>query len=535
MGYTPHVLVIGGGATGTGVARDLALRGLEVTLVDRGTLASGTSGSMHAVLHSGARYADDDRELAGACRRENRILRTIGSHFVTETGGLFASLPEDEAAAVEGKIAACESAGIETEVLSGAVAREREPALSPAVERAVAVPDAVIDPFALCAANAIDAQRHGATIRTGTRVEAIERDGGAIDEVQLAEAASDAEWAATATPEWISPDYVVNAAGPWTGTVAELADLAVACRFSQGAMLVVERAGLDTVINRCRPRTEGDIAVPFGAAVILGTTDRPIEAPAEVEHDPAEVDLLVDELAALVPDVAEARPLRAYWGVRALPTDAGEASTGRVARVVDHEAAAGVWGMTSVFGGKLTTHRATAERVADRVCTAFGIDRACLTADRDLPAVPPDTDASADHPPDPVLCATGDVRRSAVQAVLDDETVSLGADLRPVAQLARAGWGACQGGRCAHRLAAEVDRTGAFQLVDRALREFAADRWAGQRHALWGEGFAAAAETYDFHRRTLHRDGRPSDGDGTLAWAAYDDGGVADTGGSGRA
>jgi len=534
MGYTPDVLVIGGGATGTGVARDLALRGLEVTLVDRGTLASGTSGSMHALLHSGARYADDDPALAATCHRENRILRTIGPHLVTETGGLFASLPDDGAASVERKIAACEDAGIDTELLSGEVARQREPALSPAIERAVTVPDAVVDPFALCAANALDARRHGATIRTGTRVEAIERDGGAIEEVRLAEAAPDAEWATAATPEWLSPDYVVNATGPRAAAVAAMADLEVSSRFSQGAMLVVDRAGLETVVNRCRPRTEGDIAVPFGPAAVLGTTDRPIDGPDAVERDPAEVDLLVDELSALVPDVAGARPFRAYWGVRALPADGGDGSAGRAATVVDHEAAAGVWGMTSVFGGKLTTHRDTAERVADHVCAAFGIDRPCLTADRDLPAVPPAGDSPADHADDPPLCQAGRVRRSAVRTVLEEETVSLGSDLRPVAQLTRAGWGACQGGRCAHRLAAEVDRAGAFQVVDRALRDFADERWAGRRHALWGENFAAAAETDDFHRRTLHRDGRPTDGGSPLEWSAYDDGRVEDTGGPER-
>ena len=75
--HDAHVLIIGGGGTGGALAHDLSLRGLRVTLVERGELTSGTTGRHHGMLHSGARYAVGDRESAVECIEENMILRRI--------------------------------------------------------------------------------------------------------------------------------------------------------------------------------------------------------------------------------------------------------------------------------------------------------------------------------------------------------------------------------------------------------------------------------------------------------------------------
>jgi len=517
MGYTPHVLVVGGGATGTGVARDLAMRGLAVTLVDRGSLASGTSGSMHSLLHSGARYAVDDGETAALCAAENRTLRDVAGHLVEETGGLFASLPGDPDDYVETALRACEDAGIPTTDLSGATARDREPTLSPDVERSFTVPDAVIDPAGLCVANARAAVRNGADVRTGWRVDDVATDRGAVDTVRIVnDGAADGRYSWGGS-ERLDPDYVVNAAGPWAGDVAAMAGLDVPIRHTQGAMVVVERAGLDTVVNRCRPRSEGDIAVPVGGTTVLGTTDRDVDAPDAVDRSPGEVDVLVDELADLVPDVANATPYRAFWGVRALPPEDAEATTdvSRAYTIVDHEARDDYWGMTTVFGGKLTIHRHVAEHVADQVCAKFGIDRPCRTADVALPEDPRgasvaesnDGARDAGPTPDPVLCESVGVRRGAVRAVFEDTDLDTEDDLRPVVQRTGATTGACQGGRCGHRLAAELYPAVSATTVARELDDLLAERWDGSRFACWNGGLARAARTYDLHARTLHRDG----------------------------
>ena len=90
------VIIIGGGATGAGIARDCALRGLRVILVERHDIATGATGRNHGLLHSGARYAVTDAESARECISENQILKRIARHCVEPTNGLFITLPEDD-------------------------------------------------------------------------------------------------------------------------------------------------------------------------------------------------------------------------------------------------------------------------------------------------------------------------------------------------------------------------------------------------------------------------------------------------------
>src|SRR2546428_13232611 len=91
-----HVLIVGGGGTGGALAHDLALRGLGVTLVERGEFTSGTTGRHHGLLHSGARYAVSDRESAIECIEENRLLRAIAPGSFAENDGLFVAIDDED-------------------------------------------------------------------------------------------------------------------------------------------------------------------------------------------------------------------------------------------------------------------------------------------------------------------------------------------------------------------------------------------------------------------------------------------------------
>ena len=86
------VVVIGGGATGVGILRDLAMRGVDVMLVEKQDLINGASSRYHGLLHSGGRYAVKDQEAAKECIEENTILRKIGKSCVEASGGMFACL-----------------------------------------------------------------------------------------------------------------------------------------------------------------------------------------------------------------------------------------------------------------------------------------------------------------------------------------------------------------------------------------------------------------------------------------------------------
>src|SRR5919201_6430221 len=89
-----HALIVGGGGTGGALAHDLTLRGIKVTLVERGELTSGTTGRHHGLLHSGARYAVGDRESAVECIEENVLLRKIAPGSFEENDGLFVAVTD---------------------------------------------------------------------------------------------------------------------------------------------------------------------------------------------------------------------------------------------------------------------------------------------------------------------------------------------------------------------------------------------------------------------------------------------------------
>ncbi|PSQ57443.1 glycerol-3-phosphate dehydrogenase [Halobacteriales archaeon SW_7_71_33] len=318
----PEVVVVGGGATGVGVARDLALRGVDVTLVERDGIAAGTSGRMHGLLHSGARYAVSDPASARECRREGRVLRSIAPHCVTETGGLFVSLPSDPDH-VDRLRRACADAGVET----------------------------------------------GARIRTGAEVADLRTEGGRVSGVALAGG------------ERLAADHVVNAAGPWAGGLASAAGVDLSVTPSRGVMVVLDGPAVGRVLNRCRPRSEGDVLVPVDGHPVAGTTDRPVDDPDDYPREAAEVTAVRESLSAVVPELRAASVVESYWGVRPLygaTDDATEASRGFAVRTER--------GLTSVVGGKLTTHRLMAAVAADEVCERLGVDADATTAERPLPA-----------------------------------------------------------------------------------------------------------------------------------------------------
>ena len=378
MATSTTVLVVGGGATGTGIARDLALRGVDVTLIERNGLASGTSGRSHGLLHSGARYAEADRVGAEECIEENRTLRAIAGDCIRDSGGLFLQLAEDDPEYFEEKLAACEEIGIETEVLDAEAVRSEIPDLAGTVERAFRVPDGVVYPSRLVAANAADAADHGGTIHPHAPVEGITVEDGRIEQARLGGAVQDT----------IAPEFVVNAAGAWAGSVASMAGVTVEMAPARGVMVSVEYDDLGPVLNRCRDPDDGDIVVPHDTEAVLGTTSVPVSDPDEYEQAQWEIDRSVEECAKMLPPVADAPVVRTWWGVRPLyAPDEGEGDRRGISRgffCLDH-AGDGVDNFVSVVGGKLTTYRQMAESTTDLVCDRLGVDEPCRTAQQELP------------------------------------------------------------------------------------------------------------------------------------------------------
>jgi glycerol-3-phosphate dehydrogenase len=559
MTEPPRVVVVGGGSTGCGAARDLAMRGFDVVLVEKGNLTHGTTGRMHGLLHSGGRYAVSDQASARECIEENRVLRRIASHCVEMTGGLFVKRPEDDEEYFQEKLQGCRDCGIPAEVLSAEEARSVEPYLARDVEKAIRVPDGAVDPFRLCVANAASAEEHGARVETHAEVVDVLVEGGEVVGVEV-EHDSGPGKRVHRTPgerEAIRADHVVNASGAWAGQLGEMAGVDVEVRPSKGVMTVMNTRQVDTVINRCRPKGDADIVVPHETAVILGTTDEEVEDPEDYPEEQWEVDLVIDTLAELVPILAEARTIRSFWGVRPLyePPGTGTADPTDITRdffMLDHADRDDLPGMTSIVGGKFTTYRMMAESVADHLCERFGVDADCRTAEVPLPG-------SEDHQvlrdymdefglrspvgrrsvqrlgsradevlttdgPNPVICECEAVTRAEVQ----DAIAQSGSDLNAVRIRTRASMGNCQGGVCAGRMATELYPEYDEETARAALDELWQERWKGQRHALWGEQLSQAMLSYALHATTMNRDRDPAADGRSVDFDSFDGGRDAD-------
>ena len=209
--------MIGGGTTGVGVARDAAMRGFSVILVERGDLATGTTGRFHGLLHSGGRYAVKDPQAARECIGENIILRRIAADCIEDTGGLFVTTPIDNPDYADRFIAGCQATGVPAEEIPVAEALRREPRLNPRITRALVVPDATIDAWKTVWACAQSATEYGAQILPYHEVITVTRDGDRVTGI----VASGPDGGQVQ----IRAQVTVNAAGAWAGRIAAMAGL----------------------------------------------------------------------------------------------------------------------------------------------------------------------------------------------------------------------------------------------------------------------------------------------------------------------
>lgn len=511
------VIIIGGGITGVGTARDCALRGFRTLLVERFDLTNGATGRNHGLLHSGARYAVNDAESAEECIRENRIIRRIASNCVEETDGLFITLPEDDLEYQAGFIEKCHAAGIDAQAIDPKEAIRLEPSVNPALIGAVRVPDASVDPFRLASANALDATIHGAVIRTYSEVVDFVRDGSRVVGVKIRDTRTGAE-------EKVYAQIVVNAAGIWGQKIAAMAGAQIRMLPAKGSLLIFGHRVNNMVINRCRKPANADILVPGDVVCVIGTTSDkvPFEECDDMRVTPSEVRLLLEEGAKLAPCLATTRILRAYAGVRPLVAsddDPTGRSTSRGIVLLDHETRDGIPGFISITGGKLTSYRLMAEKATDLVCEKLGRKVNCRTAmDPIAGSEPFKAKAMAKmafraaegrqgsmvskmdfSQKSEVLCECEHVTRAEIAYAVKHLGVTNMMDLR---RRTRVGMGTCQGGFCMRKVAAALaEEIGKPELSEEFVKQYLDERWKGMAPVCWGDSMREAEYMQKMYRK----------------------------------
>ena len=516
------VIVIGGGITGAGTARDCAMRGLKVLLVERHDYSTGATGRNHGLLHSGARYAVTDHESATECIKENMILRKIARHCVEETEGLFITLPEDDLNFQSTFVQKCAEAGIPTEVIDPQQARIMEPAVNPELIGAVKVPDASVDPFRLTMANVLDAQLHGAEALVYHEVVDVLIEQDRVVGVKLRNNHNGEVFNAYAT-------ITINATGIWGSLIAQMAGVKINMFPAKGSLLIFGHRVNNMVINRCRKPANADILVPDDAVCVIGTTsDRvPIETCDNMRVTPEEVEVLLAEGMKLAPSLGSTRILRAYAGVRPLVASDDDPSGRSISRgivTLDHEKRDGLAGLLTITGGKMMTYRLMAEEVTNLACEKLGVAKQCETATTPLPGSETKTKAKKTYSfaqkaaegrhgtlNSSIEC--GDVSNDAL--VCECEGVSVGEvryavntlhvhNLINLRRRTRVGMGTCQGELCACRAAGVMchDAESAQKAIN-DLNGFMNERWKGMQPVAWGDNLAEAQLTATIYQGML--------------------------------
>ena len=372
------VAVIGGGITGAGIARDAAMRGLSVALVEARDFAAGTSSRSSKLVHGGIRYlAQGDMALVREAALERKAVRSIAPHLARRT--LFI-VPARNRAAV-----ATFRTGLWTYEKLGSVeaddrhelwnterlAQEEPSLITDELSGAIVYPEYVTDDGRLTLGNVRSASRHGAVVANYAEVTGIECANGVAKALTVTDQLGQGHTA------HLRAKVIVNAAGPWADHIRKLerADAGDRLALSKGVHLVVsrERLPIRHTVTMTAADKRGVFVVPRGAVAYLGTTDTFY---ADSDYWPAITTDDVDYLLAAANRVFRTPPLQrsdviALWsGIRPLIAEPGKKSPSEISRrdeVMESPA-----GIVTIAGGKLTAYRRMAERIVDLCVKRLG-------------------------------------------------------------------------------------------------------------------------------------------------------------------
>jgi glycerol-3-phosphate dehydrogenase len=436
------VLVIGGGITGAGVARDAAMRGLRVALVDAGDFGHGTSSRSSCLVHGGLRYLEHGwLRLVFEASRERRTLLRIAPHvvyprqfvFPAYRGGRVRRWQIWAAVWLYDALALFRTVGRHRLLSRGRVLRLETLLKDRGLTGGALYFDAQCDDFRLTLATVRSAHRHGARCANYAQAVALEKAGGRIRGALVNDLIADRRLAVRA-------HSVVNATGPWSDAVRRLDEPGVpsALRPTKGAHVTVpqRRIGNAGAVTFTSP-LDGRVmfVLPWGEVTLVGTTDTDCAVPPDdVAADHADIVYLLRSVNALFPDARlHDDDVVAAWAALRPLLDAPARSASSVPR--EHRVMESPSGLVTVAGGKLTTYRVMAAETVDvvarqlrhldgrRVPARAGTDRECL--------------------PGGEVADVGQVADELVQEGLDADTAqhltrTYGAEAAAVAHLAQA-------------------------------------------------------------------------------------------------
>ncbi len=392
QGETFDVAIIGGGIVGCGIARDAAMRGLRVMLVERGDFGGGTTAASTRIVHGGLRYLEMlDLRLVRLDLRERETLLRISPHLVKPLEFLIPFFRRDRTSPLKMRagLALYDALSYDKGLpprrwLAPEQGRTVEPALNrPDLRGVAAYHDARIDsPERLALENVIDASGHHATAINYCEAVSLVTANGRVSGVRLRDRLNDDDAA-------IQARVVVNATGAWFDRVthALTSRSSAAIRMTKGIHIVCQPVTSHALVLFSKVDGRLMFAIPRGGLTWIGTTDTDFEGdPADARATRQDVEYVLASVGDVFPSLRQEDVLYTTAGVRALVRRGGSASSvSRMHRIVPGEPVAPA-GVISVLGGKITGYRAIAEEATDAVCRQLGTaDCSSRTAETPLP------------------------------------------------------------------------------------------------------------------------------------------------------
>jgi glycerol-3-phosphate dehydrogenase len=380
------MLVVGGGATGIGIAVDAASRGYDLLLVEQSDFGKGTSSRSTKLVHGGVRYLQQGNiSLVMEALKERGILRENAPHLVHDLAFVVPNYDWWEAPfygiglKVYDLLAGRYGFG-PSRVLSNEETLKRIPTLkTEGLRGGVVYYDGQFDDARLLINLVRTAAGQGAALLNYARVVALTRDGAGFLNGAVFE---DLE---TGTEHEVKARVVINATGPFADNLRRMDDPAAPALISpsQGIHLVFDQSFLPGNSAIMVPHTKDGrvmFAIPYLGATLVGTTDTPItESSLEPRALPGEIAFILETPGAYLQKAPVREDiLSVFAGIRPLVGAGGDKSTAALSR--DHTVLISDSGLLTIAGGKWTTYRQMAEDMVDHAATLAGLDpRACVT------------------------------------------------------------------------------------------------------------------------------------------------------------
>ncbi len=401
------MIVIGAGINGAGIARDAAMRGLKVLLMDKGDLASGTTSWSTRLIHGGLRYLEHgELGLVRESLRERERLLRIAPHLVKPLPMLIPVYEKARrgkliirAGMIAYDLISFDKSLAHHHMLSREEALTSAPGLNPeGLRGAFVYYDAQIE-YAerLVFENALSASQHGATILTYARVDKFIVENDEVRGLEFTDVLGQTTHVARSR-------VTVNVSGPWVDEVLIMGTNRRTDRLicgTKGSHLVVDEfigAPADALYVEAQEDGRPFFIIPWNGAYLIGTTDLPYSGNLdEVTAEDTEIDYLLNETNRVIPQARLNRDAirYTYSGVRPLPCRKDRDPTSITRRHFIRDHAPALRGFASIVGGKLTTYRNLSEQAVDLLFKKLGRERpVCRTAEEFLPGASAENVAS---------------------------------------------------------------------------------------------------------------------------------------------